>query len=351
MRKGIADGALFSQNIRLSLGKTKVNKSLTSSIRDKSEHKNFPLYHNGITVLCDEITTDTEKQLSIRNYMVVNGAQTLTSLVNTKANITTDLRVLVKIVEKAGNVELTEKITQNSNNQNAIKARDQKSNNPIQERLKKEVDALSYNDYVYEVKRGEAHKGKKPISNEDAGLALLAMDIGEPWSCHQKYKVMDDSHPRIFGRKDVDGAKIVALYSALEAIIPVLDEFDDKLFGNYTLTKYFLAYVVSEIIKSDSNGKWLFSNFRNVIESGKLDDFVQVFKGLASTTVDDLNAEVAEMQQEGGFDYKRDLKGQRWCRKTCERLKAAYSKDVKRKKATPVAQLVKPFIKSGPSSN
>ena len=41
--KGIADQTLFSQNVRLALGHTKVNKSLVASIKDTWEHKNFPL--------------------------------------------------------------------------------------------------------------------------------------------------------------------------------------------------------------------------------------------------------------------------------------------------------------------
>lgn len=52
---GIEDGRLFERNVRLSLGNTKINKSLTESIKDKSEHRNFPLYHNGITILCRSI--------------------------------------------------------------------------------------------------------------------------------------------------------------------------------------------------------------------------------------------------------------------------------------------------------
>ena len=88
--KGIADQTLFSQNVRLALGNTKVNKSLVASIRDKSEHKNFPLYHNGITALCSAIDETKAERLVIQDYVVVNGAQSLTSLLNSKANITAD---------------------------------------------------------------------------------------------------------------------------------------------------------------------------------------------------------------------------------------------------------------------
>ena len=343
--KGIADGTLFSQNVRLSLGNTKVNKSLTESIRDQSEHTNFPLYHNGITILCRSITSENNDFLIIKNYLVVNGAQSLTSLLNAKSSISQDLKILVKIVELGHDQALSDKTTQNSNNQNAIKARDLKSNNPIQERLKKEIEKLEIKNLIYEVKRGEANKGKIAISNEDAGLALLAMDIGEPWSCHQKYKVMDDSHSKIFGRPDVNGAKIVVLTRPLDAITPILDEFDNLLFGHYTLTRYFLAYVVSEIIKSDPSGKALFSDFKSLIRNGHSDEYVNMFKELASTTVDDINAEVQELVENEDFDYKRDLKSPKWCRSICAKMKASYNKDVKRKKAAPIPELLGPFKK------
>lgn len=78
--KGISDSRLFSRNVRYSLGNTKVNKSLLASIKDKKEHKNFPLYHNGITVLCDHMAATSEDVLAVSRYMVVNGAQSLTSL-------------------------------------------------------------------------------------------------------------------------------------------------------------------------------------------------------------------------------------------------------------------------------
>ena len=342
--QGISDATLFSQNVRYSLGNTKVNKSLTASIKNKSEHKNFPLYHNGITVLCNSIDSEDDDRISIENYMVVNGAQSLTSLMNAKSSITQDLKILVRVVELGGNGELSSKITQNSNNQNAIKARDLKSNNPVQMRLKKEVELLNYKNFAFEVKRGETNAGKIAISNEDAGLALLAIDLGEPWSCHQKYKVMDDSHSKIFGRSDVSGAKIVAVRQMIQSLDSALDEFDDGLFGHYTLTRYFLAYAVSEIIKSDPDGRQVFSSFKKLIATDNLDAFLKTFSDLASTTVDDLNAEVAESVGDGLFDYKRELKSPKWCRAMCEKLKAAYSKDVKRKKATPIAQLTAPFL-------
>jgi hypothetical protein len=337
--KGISDQTLFSQNVRLALGNTKVNRSLVESIRNKTEHKNFPLYHNGITVLCNLIDEAAKEKIAIEDYVVVNGAQSLTSLLNSKASITADLRVLVKIVAIAGDIELSEKITHNSNNQNAIKARDQKSNNPIQKRLKKEVADLKYENFVLEVKQGELNQQKSVLVNEDAGLALLAIDLGEPWSCHQKYKVMDDSHAKIFGRPDVTGAKLVFSHLLIEAMSEVLGGFEDQVFGHYNLTKFFLAHAVSEICKEDPKVRTIFENPIGLFSNKKIYKFLEVFKSIAATTVDDLNAEVNDLKQEEKFDHKRDLKSPTWCKSMAIKLVSAYKKDVKRKKATAIGEL------------
>lgn len=339
--KGISDGSLFARNVRLSLGNTKVNKSLIQSIKKKDEHKNFPLYHNGITVICTKIIKEDAQKLKVSGYMVVNGAQSLSSLMHTRSSLSADLKILVRVVAIGGSGELTHKITQNSNNQNAINARDLKSNAPIQERLKKEVEIISGGKVVYEVKRGESNPGREVISNEDAGLALLAMDLGEPWSCHQKYKVMDESHAKIFGRPDVDGYKVLVLTRSLAAVEAHLDDFDDSLFGHYSLTKYLLSYCVCEIIKSDDVGKRIFNDFKGLVDRGRDDLFVSLFSDLAGTTVDDINAEVAAHGEGVVFDYKRDLKSPNWCRSLREKIKAAYLKDVKRKKANPISEVFK----------
>ena len=264
-------------------------------------------------------------------------------LKNAKSSITDELKVLVKVVALHGDDELADKITRNSNNQNATKPRDMRSNHMIQQRLKREVNELNYNDIVYEVKRGESNPGKTTLSNEDAGLALLALDLGEPWSCHQKYKVMDESHGKIFGRPDVNGAKVVALAEALRSVTPALNEFEDTQFGHYNLTRYFLAHIVSDIIKSEDKGRKLFSNPMLLFEKGKILDFLTVFSELAGTTVYDLNAEISELSEKDSFDYKSDLKSRSWCRTITKKMNASYKKDVKRKKALPINELLAEF--------
>ena len=344
--QGISDQSLFSRNLRHGLGNTKVNKALISGIRNQPEHTNFPLYHNGITLLCDQAAHEPGATLTVTNYTVVNGAQSLNSLLSTKSRISESLRILVRVVESGADNVLSEKITQNSNNQNSIKARDQKSNVPVQKRIKKEVAALEDGHFVYEVKQGEINPDNLVvINNELAGLAVLSVDLAEPWSCHQRYKVMGDSHAKIFARPSMTGAKVVALHQAVSALSEVLDDFDDKVFGHYSLTKYFLALCVSEILRTDPSGKALLERAGDILKASKLPEFVDLFKKLAATTVHDIDAEVETSEGEV-FDYKTDLKSPKWCRETSAKIRAAYLKDVKRKKAQAIEELVSPLLKS-----
>ena len=336
--EGIADGSLFEQNVRLSLGNTKVNKGLRSSIREKAEHKNFPLYHNGINVLCRSITSETKDKIHIEDYVVVNGAQSLTSLSAERAKITDDLKILVRLVETKGDTDLSHLITMNSNNQNAIKARDLKSNNSIQRRLQMEVAAASGGRIAYEIKQGEVNKGKIVLPNESAGLILLAMDLLQPWSCHQKYKVMDELYSAIFGRPDVNGAKVVAYQSCFDAVYESLDLIEDQQFAYYNLTKYFLAYAVVKLIRTHGSGVAMLNNSQGIISANRLPELRTLFGSLASLLAVDVNAEIV-VDEDDSFDYKNELKSSTWCKKMSARLIAQYSKDVARKKAVDIGAL------------
>lgn len=337
---GIADGSLFEQNVRLALGNTKVNKGLRQSIKEKEEHKNFPLYHNGINVLCRKIVSETEERIEVEDYVVVNGAQSLTSLMAEKAKITDDLKILVKLIETKGDTALSQRITTNSNNQNAIKARDLKSNHNIQQRLKVEVSVVSNDTVAYEIKQGEANKGKTVLKNESAGLILLAMDLAQPWSCHQKYKVMDELHSDIFGRPDVTGARIVGYWECFKSVESALDAIEDKHFAYYNLTKYFLAHAVVSLIRTEPEGVTMLNNMKWILTSGKLVKFLDIIGVLAKSLAFDLNAEIVD---EDSFDYKNELKSPTWCKKMSARLIAQYSKDVTRKKAESIRTLFSEF--------
>jgi hypothetical protein len=197
--EGIADQSVFAFNVRGPLGKTQVNRDIVSSINNPSSHKLFPLFHNGITVIAKQLDTNSEK-ISVSDYFVVNGCQSITALFDNRYKITSDLRVLAKFIKMDPASSVAEMITRFSNNQNGVRPRDFKANHPIQIRLQNEFDRDYSGQYAYEIKRGEADRPGVTISNEDAGLFLRAFDLKEPWATHRKYEVFDDKHGDLFAR-------------------------------------------------------------------------------------------------------------------------------------------------------
>src|SRR5690606_15265825 len=124
----------------------------------------------------------------------------LNTLWKNKSHITSDLRILTKFIQVGADSDLARHITTYSNNQNGVKARDFKSNDPIQTRLQNEFNSKFKGVFAYAVKRGEPIEAENEISNEEAGLLLIAFDLEEPWTTHRKYQVFDDRYTQVFAR-------------------------------------------------------------------------------------------------------------------------------------------------------
>ena len=166
---GISDQSIFAYNVRGPLGRTNVNRDIVATLKDATSHKMFPLFHNGITIIAAQAEAK-DGTLTASDYYVVNGCQSLTSLYNNQGLLTDNLRILVKFIRMDPRSDWAAKITQFSNNQNGVKARDFKSNNQIQIRLQNEFEKNYSTEYVLEIKRGEASGAGIVISNEEAGL-------------------------------------------------------------------------------------------------------------------------------------------------------------------------------------
>jgi len=340
---GIEDASLFQQNVRLALGSTKVNKAIKQSILDPSEHVKFQLYHNGITIICDSAKYENEK-ITINNYVVVNGAQSISTLYNQRKSITRDLKILTKIIKlNTDDVSLVKKITTNSNNQNAIKPRDLQSNQSIQQRLKKEFESID--GYEFAVKRGEIlDKGSKEISNEDAGRMLLTFDLNEPWNSHQKSQIFDEYYSKIFGRPEVNAKRIILVYEILSIIEGQLDQIDHKQYAHYSATKYFLLYIISKIMQEDKLGKVIYKNNLDVVSDSKdLDEFKRIITDiLKNNIVVELNYFLKDAGN-AAFDYKKVSKNTTELQDLSTVLLKDYEKDLKRAKAKSISEQWKSF--------
>lgn len=327
---GIDDGTLFSQNVRQSLGNTKVNKALMQSVNDPSEHENFILYHNGVNILCEEAKIEDER-LKIRNYVVVNGAQSISTFQKASEKLTENLRVIAKIIQ-IKDADLSKKITVNSNNQNAIKPRDLKSTNEVQLRLKEEFTKVEGGNYELEIKRGQKQKeGSILITNEEAGRLLLSFDLLEPESCHQVYKLFDDKYSEIFARPAVTAHRIIFLYLIMDRIIKVAPDIEYKPLSKYGLTRFFLMSVLSELIRNDKIASEFFRDPKALFDANKINGFMDAIESILRSLIIDLNYEVQDLGDQ--FDYKGDFKSPTKIRDLRSKLLRSYEKDVARNKA------------------
>lgn len=325
---GIADTSLFTKNVRYDLGNTPVNKSIKGSIEKKVDHKNFPLFHNGIIILCDEAEID-DSRLIIRNYSVVNGAQSITTFFNSKSKLSDDLRVLVRVIALQDDA-LARKITEYSNNQNAIKPRDLRSGHKLMTRLQTEMQQVS-DEYFFEIKRGEkSPKDKTVISNEAAGRALLAIDILEPWSCHQVYKIFDEKYAEIFGRQEVNAKRVIHMMKLINVIDDQIEGITLKSLAHYALTRYFLASVLSRILRKH-DASLIIMKDPSKLTADKAKSFYKKCDAIVASLIIDLNYEVEEKGP--SFDYKADLKSPKQIEDLTNRLLKSYEKDLARGKA------------------
>ena len=331
---GIQNGELFDWNVRQSLGRTRVNKAISESIEDPDEHRNFLLYHNGLTILAEDVSCDRD-EITLSGYSVVNGCQSLTTLFENKDKISSELRILGRLIQIPPNSDLAARITRHSNNQNSISARDLQSNSTIQRRLQREMEA-TFPDVFYEIKRGEHAAGATVITNEAAARVLLAFDVKQPWTCHQTYKMFGDLHTAIFARPEVTAKRIIALNEVYEAVQRVLGDVDYEIMARYRLLQFFLIYLLRSALETDEDGVSFCKDPGEFVQDANGRHRLQdTFVRILSDIVMDLNAEVEERQENAGsFDYKRELKSPQAVRRLERDIITMYKKAVKRKRAS-----------------
>lgn len=327
--EGIADQSLFDHNVRGPLGATSVNKDIVLSIKDNTLHRLFPLFHNGITIICRKAEIDNGK-LTAGDYFVVNGCQSLTALFNNRKSLTDDLRILTKFVRMDDPAsEAAKMVTRYSNNQNSMKPRDFMSNNKLQVILQNEVNKLYGGAYYFEIKRGELGIGLK-ITNEDSGLLLLAFDIKQPWATHRKYQLFEDNmYADVFGRPAVTADRIIMCEAIREEADQARTEIANKLFGKYILTRYLLVYLLREILENSPAGKDVIENPGKFIRDPK---DRERFKGCIRTILKDLVVDINGEVQEAGkdFDYRDKLRDEDWIKQMRRTIVTLYQKLVGR---------------------
>ena len=289
-----------------------MNRDIERSVKDQEEHRHFMVYHNGLTVIADVVDTSVKDKITINNYIVVNGCQSLTVLWRNRNHITDDLRVIGRLIELDRESPLLNKITHNSNNQNGIKPRDFQSNNPIQLRLRSEFLEKYNGDIGYRISRGEELPAREVIDNEIVARALLAFDRRQPWACHQTYRLFDQLHGDIFGRPSVNATHIVSRSDAFTVVGEEIENLTHELVRKYTLTKYLLLYLMAEALDTDPVGRQFINNpgelLGDPMEVERRKKLRKALRQVLRDLIVDLNFEIDEREEEEYFDYKRVLK-------------------------------------------
>ncbi|MEU9320440.1 AIPR family protein [Streptomyces sp. NPDC048295] len=177
---------LFDQNVRHPLGLTNVNVALIDSLLTNPHE--FWYFNNGITVLCDSVRTDyfarraqgQPVRLELANPRVVNGAQTVAAVHHAygrEPQSVAEALVAVRLICLDGAPsDLAQRITQATNTQNHVEARDFAALDPQQELIRQDF-ALSL-DKSYALKRGEPEP--TPAAGCNVAEAALALTCAYP---------------------------------------------------------------------------------------------------------------------------------------------------------------------------
>ncbi len=177
---------LFDQNVRKPLGLTSVNAAMVDSLLNNPHE--FWYFNNGITVLCDSIRTNYfarraeghPVRLELANARVVNGAQTVAAVHHAferEPRALAEALIAVRLICLDGApTDLAQRITQATNTQNHVEARDFAALDPQQELIRQDF-ALSL-DKLYVLKRGEQEPA--PIAGCNVAEAALALACAYP---------------------------------------------------------------------------------------------------------------------------------------------------------------------------
>lgn len=249
---GIEDLSLFHLNVRLGLGRTRINRDIAATVESAEEHALFPAYHNGLTLLTSRIDNDGDR-LVLHGVSVVNGCQSLLALRDAKTKLTDALALVVKIVEVGAEGSLADKITFRSNNQNPVNMRDQRATDRIQRDLQAQVRAAYSGQFDYVVRRGEVPTSEEYVDNDRVAQLIMAIWRKDPANAVHRTRLFDEDYHRVFA-KDIDAHRIRLAFLVDRAVEDARDKLDVPLRGSFSSIRFTLCYLVAQALRETREG-------------------------------------------------------------------------------------------------
>lgn len=306
---GIDDRSLFAQNVRLDLGRTRVNKDINTTLGDPDEYPRFLTFHNGLTMLCREVAPQDENTMKVKGFSIVNGCQSAVALRKNESKLTDELLVPVKIVKVGDYEALADDITYRSNNQNSINLKDLRANDSTQVVLKGQFEEMFGGKVQYVIKRGEDATGEIVIHNDHAAQILIALYNGEPFLAHRKFALFDQQYKNVFHPR-ISAAHIYLGWMIWDEVQAHLDQIDNELIARYALTSLVLVYLVGRLMEESEIGAAVLASPADYLPNDE--DVVRAgISRLVGDILVDFNGYVREQEDDGGyFDYKTRFKSQ-----------------------------------------
>lgn len=323
---GIQDRTLFYKNVRYGVGKTRVNASIKDTIQNQEEHPNFFLYHNGITIVSQELTEDLENnKISLTGYAVINGCQSMLTFFENQNKLSNNLFVLVKIIKLNLTSPMVRKITYFANNQNSISLKDLRSNDSVQKALQQEFFEIFNNTILYKRKRGESEDGYAVIIDKDFAAQLIeAFYLGKPQDTHLKQKLFGEDYTTIFSRR-INAEKIYLAFLIYNIINSNSGLLENEQIRTYGLAIFFFSHVFAIILEEDEIGRTVFENPLEFITTKK-DILTQTITKLWNLLTPDINFDIEEYKNEHNnfFDYKNVFKNKDFVTTMAGKIKSDY---------------------------
>ncbi|WP_339933320.1 AIPR family protein [uncultured Brevundimonas sp.] len=219
---------LFSANVRDYLGSITSDANINHGIKKTAEHdpENFWVFNNGLTILVNSY----EQGVKLRNSKVrfkfsgmsiVNGAQTTGAVASLDKAPPPTAKVAVRFI-KTDDQELVYDVIRFNNSQNKVSASDFRSTDPIQRRLKENMQHIPQAEYEGG-RRGGASDAirRRPnlLSSYTVGQALAAVHGDATVAYNQRSDIWssDTLYARYFNEQTT-AQHIVFAYSLLKAV-------------------------------------------------------------------------------------------------------------------------------------
>ncbi|WP_157759661.1 AIPR family protein [Cellulosimicrobium cellulans] len=301
---GIDDLSLFSRNVRLSAGNTRINRELAETVADRIEHRLFPASHNGITVLTLGISI-ADEIITLNGVSVVNGCQSILALHRERAFLTDELKLVVKIVELPDpSSGLSDTITYRANNQNAVNIRDQRSTDRIQLQLQRQVTDTYGTEFGYVVKVGERLTATRVLDNTVAAQLIMATYREKPWSAVRKVRLFDQDYHDIFAA-DINADRLFLLQLLDEAVNAARDDLQGELRSSFASVRFTIAALVTDLLRLSNQGRELLSQPGRWLPS-KAPEVLEFLTERARDVALNINgyvSDTAEAAREHGADF------------------------------------------------